>query len=157
MEQKITLGKIRKDYKNNMVAGEVISLEKHSWDCGWYWGFGYVGNPRLHTHFDSVFLTEECDIEKIFEATDINQGEWWVLRDLFIQAYALRKVAEVYRYGGHQTTEEGITDKIKSEEKAKEINVDLKIILDQIWGLLTAIKVRAQLLRSLESSNIVYK
>jgi hypothetical protein len=133
---KILLGKVRDDYKGNHVAGEKIYLSKHSWDCGWYWGFGYVGNKDLHTHFDSAFLTSETDIKKIFEETKITQSEWWLLRDLFIQAYALKNCAEVYRYGGHQTSKTGITDIIKNDELAKQLNKDLETVLNKIWEML---------------------
>ena len=112
MKETITLGRLRRDYKKDAVSGEVIELQKHSWDCDWYWGFGYIGNSRLHTHFNNIFLTEETDIDKIFEITDIRQDEWWILRDLFEQAYSLRSCAETYRHGGHQSTKKGTTDKI---------------------------------------------
>jgi hypothetical protein len=35
---------------------EAIYLRDFSWDCDWYWGGGYIGNRKLHTHFDSCFL-----------------------------------------------------------------------------------------------------
>lgn len=35
---------------------EPVYLEDFSWDCGWYWGGGYIGNSRFHSHFDSAFL-----------------------------------------------------------------------------------------------------
>ena len=25
-------------------------LESESWDCNWYWGFGYLGNKNCHYH-----------------------------------------------------------------------------------------------------------
>ena len=69
----------------------------------------------------------------LFESTNITDEEWWVIRDLFVQAYALRKAAEVYRYGGHQTTVHGVTDIIKNEERAAQINADLAKVLDTVW------------------------
>ena len=146
---KIILGKVKEDYKKYQVAGEIIYLSKHSWDCGWYWGFGYIGNERLHTHFDSEFLGEETDIRNIFETTDIRQDEWWILRDLFVQAYSLRKCAETYRHGGHQTTTKGITDIIQSKVMEKKINADLKIVLDKIWSILESIQTRNKIVEIL--------
>jgi hypothetical protein len=52
---------------------------------------------------------------------------------LFKQAYALKAAAEVYVHGGHQTTEAGVTDLIKSAEKAAQLNADLKVVLDKAW------------------------
>jgi hypothetical protein len=46
--------------------GELVWLESPTWDCGWYWGFGYVetytNNKRpdlardisSHSHFDGL-------------------------------------------------------------------------------------------------------
>lgn len=55
-------------YIGKNADGEKVWLEKPSWDCGWYWGFGYLetmmGNRepsnasdiRFHTHWDSSVL-----------------------------------------------------------------------------------------------------
>jgi len=138
MEEKILLGKIRKNVGVKYVEGELIFLSKHQWNCGWYWGFGYIGNKKTHTHFDSVFLESGVLVaSEIFENTKIKDSQWWILRDLFIQAYALKKCAEIYRLGGHQTSKKGITDIIKNDLKAKVLNEDLEIILDKIWSILT--------------------
>lgn len=146
MGEKIYLGKVKDDW-GHYVSGEKLWIDKHTWDCDWYWGFGYIGNGHLHTHFDNVFLSHEdglgdvYDVKKIFEqnktAPNIDQNTWWTLRDLFIQAYALQKAAEVYRYGGHQTHNTD-TQIIKDEKMCLRINADLEVILDKIWDILTA-------------------
>jgi hypothetical protein len=128
----IYIGTTKKTFKN--LPDEKLSLSRHSWNCGWYWGFGYIGNKHLHTHFDSVFLNDCPEYEDIFEDAVFTSDEWWIIRDLFMQAYALRKAAEVYRYGGHQTTFKGLTDCIKSEELENKINADLKKVLDTLWN-----------------------
>lgn len=141
-EKRIYLGKVLKNYDPKAcIADESIYLTKHSWDCGWYWGFGYIGNSQLHTHFNSSFLnaSESYDIKKIFASTKIKQNEWWVIRDLFIQAYALKECAAVYRYGGHQTTLKSVTDIIRNKEIEDKINADLKIVLDKLWEYLLVI------------------
>lgn len=33
-----------------------IYLSDFSWDCGWYFGGGYLGNSQLHCHFNGCFL-----------------------------------------------------------------------------------------------------
>lgn len=35
---------------------EKVYLEDFEWQCGWYWGGGYVGNKDFHCHFDGCFL-----------------------------------------------------------------------------------------------------
>lgn len=111
---------------------EVISLTKHTWDCGWYWGMGYVGNRNCHFHIDTL-ITGECEVDKIFSETWITQSTWWVIRDLFMQAYSLKSAAETYRHGGHQISKPMITDILKCQSKADGLNDDLKILLDSIW------------------------
>lgn len=126
--EKILLGR-------NNVDGNIY-LSKHSWDCGWYWGFGYLGNKNMHFHMEN-FLRNGPDlyvpIEKFLTETKITQHEWWVILDLFKQAYALKHCAEVYRVGGHLTTAKGVTDLIRDLEKAKAINADLEKLLDHTW------------------------
>ena len=87
-------------------------------------------------HIDSL-IRGEHNVNKIFDkGTPITQSQWWIIRDLFKQAYALQKAAEVYQYGGHQTTKPGITDCIKNLEMAALINKDLKIVLNKVWDFL---------------------
>jgi hypothetical protein len=137
--EKVLLGKVSKDYKGEgiYVTGERVLLSKHEWDCGWYWGFGYVGNRDLHCHFEDQFLKGETSVDRIFEETKISQATWWLLRDLFVQAYALKKCAAVYRHGGHQTSKAGVTDMIRDDAMCTRLNADLKTVLDKIWSLLT--------------------
>ena len=126
-----------KIYLGNTTEYGRLYLSKHSWDCGWYWGFGYIGNSRLHMHIDSL-INGEYDVNKIFDgSTGITQDQWWIIRDLFRQAYALKAAAEVYQYGGHQTTKPGMTDCIKNLEMAARINKDLEIVLDKVWDFLS--------------------
>ena len=43
--QKIQLG---------TVDNESIFLSPPSWDCGWYWGFGYLDNKNCHYHLSEL-------------------------------------------------------------------------------------------------------
>ena len=140
MGEKLYLGKVREDSRvgdlKDMgdLEGERLWITKHSFDCGWYWGFGYIGNRNRHTHFDHGFLGgAPCTASTIFEEPQFTDNEWWVIRDLMIQAYALKAAAAVYRHGGHQTTREGITDVIRSRQWADCTNNDLEKVLDTVW------------------------
>jgi len=87
-------------------------------------------------HIESL-INSEHDVKKIFDkSTKITQNQWWIIRDLFKQAYALKEAAEVYRHGGHQTSKPGITDCIKNLEMAALINEDLEIVLNKVWDFL---------------------
>lgn len=125
MTEKIRLG--------TLPDSGLVYLDKHSWDCDWYWGFGYVGNNRCHFHMDSL-IKGVYDVDKIFLHTNIKQDQWWVIRDLFMQAYALKEAAGVYQHGGHQTHRAGLTDILKNKDMADKLNADLKIVLDTVWN-----------------------
>ncbi len=138
---KVCLGRLKKD-AGTCADGEHVYLTKHKWDCGWYWGFGYLGNYRCHFHVDSLLYVNGdkgayCASD-LFEETKITDKEWWVIRDLFVQAYALKAAAEVYQYGGHQTTSVGLTDVIKNKDRADQINADLAKVLDCLWSVVCA-------------------
>lgn len=136
-EERIYLGRVKRD-AGTYADGEMLFLSKHEWQCSWYWGFGYLGNRGCHFHFESLLeLRDKYMASDIFVTTNITDKEWWVIRDLFIQAYAMKALAEVYRYGGHQTTLAGVTDKWKDLEKADAINRDLGSVLDVIWAYVT--------------------
>lgn len=131
MTETVVLGVIKSD-AGTYADGQSIRLNKHQWDCGWYWGFGYIGNRDCHFHFDSLIGNTKLASE-LFSKTNITDKEWWVIRDLFVQAYALKRAAGVYIYGGHQTSEPGITDIIKDKELANTLNKDLETVLNVLW------------------------
>ena len=58
-KEKVALGKVKKDYKDSTIANKYLYIDKHSWDCGWYWGFGYLGNKNCHYHVDGLKKIEK--------------------------------------------------------------------------------------------------
>jgi hypothetical protein len=118
---------------------ERIYLTKHKWDCGWYWGFGYVGNKDCHFHMNSIisdFCKKDYKIENILEDSPFNQSEWWIILDLFKQAYAIKEASQVYRIGGHFSSKQGTTDIIKNKDLEDILNNDLEKILNKIWEIM---------------------
>ena len=82
---------------------ENVWLEAPSWDCGWYWGFGYVErytnnkNPQnarditSHTHIDSEFKKDGViDVNKGLERTTFTKDEGIRLNALFTEFYQLK-------------------------------------------------------------------
>lgn len=88
-------------------------LEAPSWDCDWYWGFGYVEtytnnkNPSIakdiatHEHIDTSFLGKQGYeyIHNLYDSpllqeTTFTMEEGWQLGELFKQFYLLQKMAE---------------------------------------------------------------
>jgi len=141
MKEKIFIGTVKSDVNIDYIKGEKLYLTKHSWDDNWFLGFGYIGNKNIHTHFDRMFLNNHLTYSEIFYKP-INKdyyfkdSDWWVIRDLFIQAYSLQKTAEVYKYGGRQLARENITDIIENRDKANIINKDLELVLNTLWNFI---------------------
>lgn len=140
-KEKVALGKVKKDYKDSTIANEYLYIDKHSWDCGWYWGFGYIGNRNLHCHFDGHLL-HKWEIADIFVDPYYTQTTWYVIQDLFKQAYALKEAAAVYRYGGHVTSDQSISALIRDQEMTTRLNADLQKVLDKLWQVLTSEKIQ---------------
>ena len=117
-----------------------IYLEKHSWDCDWYWGFGYLGNTRMHFHMDSMIVNESNGDHIVFDSIsklDVKLDpkiDGWKLMELFSRAYILKEYAEM-RYTGsaHITSTE---PNVENKEEAEKINKELGELLDYTWNWL---------------------
>jgi len=107
--------------------GQKHWLEAPKWDCGWYWGFGYIEtytnnkNPHLardisgHSHWDSH------DYTTILTSKTFSEGEGWELRELFAQFYFMRQAAEIFNRGkAHQANTK--LENWKKPALVKEIN-----------------------------------
>jgi hypothetical protein len=118
-------------------------LESPSWDCGWYWGFGYIktytnnDNPASskditsHQHADN-FLEWAIDWngkERILVDTTFSKEEAWELSELFERFYILKKTAELFGRGNAHITETQRVPSIKRPELAEGIN---KVLIPQI-------------------------
>lgn len=89
-------------------SGVLYWLEAPSWDCGWYWGFGYVENYTNNEHPNkSKDIISHTHISSIFEKNDVidmNNGllinptytknEGVKLSGLFTKFYELKVIAE---------------------------------------------------------------
>lgn len=155
MTERIYLGKVKENIEPSQsydpkhdalyILGDDLYIEKHSWDCGWYWGFGYIGNKDVHTHaevFTDKLLWHSND--KVFENSIFRRDtDFWIFKDLLIQAYALKTCAEVYQNGGHCITDP-LTRIIENKTRAKTVNRDLAKVLDKLWSFLEALYLQAQ-------------
>ena len=126
--------------------GQNVWLEKESWDCDWYWGAGYLHeytnntNPErakdisMHTHFDTTFLRgpeyAKKMFEDYFEETVLTENEIWILCDLMMTYYTLKKAAELFRTGYSHQTERAKIECIKSEEQENHIN---QVLLPEVF------------------------
>ena len=136
-------------------------LEEPSWDCGWYWGFGYVEtytnnkHPELsrdinsHQHIDSSFMGKVNGsseyIHNIFDApllrggTTFTEKEGWELSELFSQFYTLKKAAALFHGGKSNVSNTACThDLNKCKEIYEFINENMmKAIFERIIEILT--------------------
>ena len=136
-------GKILLGYNNN----EPIYLSPPSWDCGWYWGFGYLGNKNCHYHVDGLTKIETYNSEaKVFTTKSVNlydgfvehfgntlrvrKSDLWTLVELFSTFYKLKDTAEVLGRGSSNYTTNPAKDLIINKEEVKRIN---EIVLPQIF------------------------
>lgn len=112
------LGKRKED-------GKKVYLVAPSWDCNWYWGFGYIetyGKKYIydHQHFDNLFLKEDIwdSFKEYFVETTLNDSEIWQLLGYMKEFYVMQEYAELLQYGNH------ITSKAKNIlcEKNQEAN-----------------------------------
>lgn len=109
--------------------GKYLYLEEPSWDCDWYWGFGYIEtytnnkNPSAskdidsHSHFDGCIVgqMEKYNFEKqVFEKSDyihhlndnldiiesvLTNDESWELSELMKKFNILQDTARLFHQG----------------------------------------------------------
>lgn len=150
------------DYRGAVLFGMTEShgrlwLAPPSWDCGHYWGFGYLQNRDNHTHFSSFVggdITAYDDekrawvklrhIHNVYANPNLvectfSEKEGWMLAELFSQFYNLKKMAE---FSNRKRPNSHITDSPvyhgDMTDVAKHINdVMLPKIMDRIMLMLT--------------------
>ena len=139
--------------------GDHVWLEEPTWDCGWYWGLGYVRrytykkNPKYarditsHTHFeggvvgltevwnsktqhfDRVYVSHINESSK-FKATVFTDSESWLLSELMKSCYLLKETAAFFGRGGVHITKNPLAENLKNVEWAETIN---KTLLPQVF------------------------
>lgn len=134
--------------------GTKYYLEKESWDCGWYWGLGYVHtftnnrSPQLsrdlqsHQHFNGMFFNQNKNgydaFKEFFVDTPLTDDEIWELVDLMRTAYTLKESAEVFGRGYSHYTSRAKLDVVVNEDYVENINhIMIPAIMDRVRKLLT--------------------
>ena len=86
------------------VNNENIFLSPPSWECNWFWGFGYLGNANCHYHLSG--LSKDCNL---FKGIKNHFGDSFIIKDdkdiwTFVELiqtfYHLQESAEVCHSGG---------------------------------------------------------
>ena len=131
-------------------------LESPSWDCGWYWGFGYVetyqNNRSPHTardidshrHFNGFTEKQEkgehiyhLNANSLFAETTLTESESWELADLMSRFYILKESAEIFGRGNAHLTSNTRRDST-NKDIVKYINeVELPAIFSAVIDILS--------------------
>jgi hypothetical protein len=124
-----------------------IYLTLPTWDCGWYWSFGYLGNNKEHYHLsgyqkkDHFLKLEDGSFKLLTEARNLHMHDvlmvdydlnpklsdsnLWKFCELARTAYSLKETAEVFGRGGSHITTNPCAELIKNPELVKKINEEL--------------------------------
>lgn len=135
---------------------ELIWMESARWDCGWYWGMGYIkvydnqANPagardvRLHSHYSGltgagtgVDGAYTHHINEVLPESVLTDKEAYKLADYMHSIYSLKSAAKVLGRGTSHIS--GEVDKVcLNKELAKNINeVQLPALFVCVYELLT--------------------
>lgn len=138
-----------KKLKNN--KGYLLGIRKEdekkvflicpSWDCDWYWGFGYVetfkrGDIYDHQHFDGLFLKENIfnSFKNYFLDTTLNDDEIWTLLGYMKEFYILKEYAELLQYGNHITSRAcNILENKNKKDNKKEVERINNFLLPELF------------------------
>lgn len=130
-EKRVFLGRRKSD-------NAAIYLYKPSWDCDWYWGFGYLGNSREHSHLDGYAKGRNINMrDALLEDYNLNprvEKQLWVFCELVQTAYTLKKTTEVLGRGGSHYTTNPLSDLIKNTDEVKRIN---EVVLPEIFNAIS--------------------
>lgn len=101
-----------------------------TWDCDWYWGFGYIGNRHNHLHLKNLPDTHgnlKDRVDSFFDDDFVLKEDHkkWQFAELVKTAYSLKECAEVLGRGGSHYTSNPLSEVIKNPEEVKRINEEV--------------------------------
>jgi len=111
-------------------------LRKPTFDCGWYWGLGYLATGRgSHSHFDSYFKDEFfCDYD--FDDTPFTEDEKYIIADYMRQLYRLRKMADMLHLGDTHITSKAKVLEQFAEQNTAEYKRICNVLIPTVWNAL---------------------
>lgn len=134
-----------------------IYMSKPSWDCEWYWAFGYLGNRNEHYHLSSyqtkdLRLKDEQGQYRFFNQLrnmnmydcllldyklNFDEKFLWSFCEQAQTIYALKEAYEVMYRGGSNYTTHPLQEIIKNREEALKLAELLQVLLQKFWDDLT--------------------
>lgn len=136
-----------KDFRIGTRYGRGILFRVPSFDCDWYWGFGYLGNSQCHFHLDGLaVMDEDCanlnmfdQLKKFFgdSLTITDDKDLWKFCELSKTIYTLKSTAELFHRGGSHYTSNPDANSIKNPEIENHINcVLIPSQIRHLWTIL---------------------
>ena len=111
-------------------------LRKPTFDCGWYWGLGYLATGRgSHLHFDSYFK-EIPFYDYSFDDTPFTQEEKYIIADYMRQLYALREMADILHCGNTHITSNAKALEQFAEQNTVEYKRICNVLIPTVWNAL---------------------
>lgn len=136
-----------KDFRIGTINGHYVMLRVPSFDCGWYWGFGYLGNRYCHFHLDRLeFMDPELANKNLYDqliglfgdSLTIPREKLWTFCEIVKTIYTLKEAAEVFGRGGSHYTKNPDKDALTIPEYVSHINnVLIPMQIRSLWELLT--------------------
>jgi hypothetical protein len=121
------LGKRKED-------GKRLYLAAPTWDCGWYWSFGYLKATGEHYHLRNCNINWKDGLERDYNLNVKLRGDnLWKFYELAKTAYGLRDAAIILGQGGSflsAITENPLLEVITNKTEVDRIN---QIVLPQIF------------------------
>lgn len=133
---------------------DYIWLEAASWNCSWYWGFGYIEvytnqlKPNIarditsHSHWSGLVGKQDDGkylhhINEYLKVSVLTDSESWRLSDLMQSFYTLKESAELLGRGGSHLSSSGNLEILKNLTMVKTINeIMLPAIFAEVYKIL---------------------
>lgn len=132
-------GKDKILFGTNKETNEKIYLEKPTWDCGWYWSFGYLGNKHCHYHLSNYAKGRNIHMyDALINDYDLNdaiKSDLWEFCELAKSIYIMKESAELLGRGGAHYTNNPMKDIIQDKEYTTKLNDDvLPKVMQFFWN-----------------------
>ena len=138
------------------VNNENIYLAKPSWDCGWYWGFGYIGNSNCHYHLSGIGKENNKNLydglkEHFGNTLVLRESSLWKFCEIVSTIYKLKDTAEVFRVGGAHYTNNPCKELIIDKSIVEKINSTLiPQLIEEMYKVLLNNKNNEELFNRIE-------
>ena len=149
----------KKYYYLGVMDGEPAYLQEAEFDCGWYWGIGYVEtftNKRqpersndisMHTHFDYLMNSQRNQsggtmnwwdaFKNVFSTTLLKDSEIWTVLEIMRSLYTARKYSDMLYRGGSYYASNPVAGTIQNIAEYGRINkVVIPALLENLYKIL---------------------